>query len=91
MAFGWESVTRFFASGFFHESSSPKSLKITLGSFQIFPKIQGDTHKSRCTTSIIKTGDKFASGVNDTAANFPPVSNALVENLPTVSTTPACH
>ncbi len=26
----------FFASGFFHESSSPKPLKITLGSFRIF-------------------------------------------------------
>jgi hypothetical protein len=29
-------VTAFFASGFFHESSSPKPLKITLGSFRIF-------------------------------------------------------
>ncbi len=27
----WDSVTRFFASGFFHDSSSPKPLKITLG------------------------------------------------------------
>ncbi len=33
-----------FASGFFHESSLPKPLKITLGSFHIFSKIC----KSRC-------------------------------------------
>jgi hypothetical protein len=31
-------VTRCFASDFFHESSSPKPLKITLGSFRIFPE-----------------------------------------------------
>jgi long-subunit acyl-CoA synthetase (AMP-forming) len=37
-----DSVTRFFASGFFHESPSPKPLIITLGSFQIFSKIRGD-------------------------------------------------
>jgi hypothetical protein len=47
-----ESVTRFFASAFFHESSSPKHLKITLGSFQIFSRICEDIRKSRCTTSI---------------------------------------
>jgi hypothetical protein len=33
-------VPRFFASCYFHESTSPKSLKIKLGSFQIFSKIQ---------------------------------------------------
>ncbi len=33
-----DSVTRFFASCFFHESSSPKLLKITLGSFRFFWK-----------------------------------------------------
>ncbi len=32
-----------------HESSSPKPLKITWGSFQIFPKIRGDIHETRCT------------------------------------------
>ncbi len=36
----------------FHELSSPKPLKITLGSFQIFSKIRGDIHKSRRTTGI---------------------------------------
>ncbi len=31
-----DSVTRFFASGFFHESVSPKTLIISLGPFRIF-------------------------------------------------------
>jgi hypothetical protein len=53
-----ESVTRFFASGFDHESSSPKPLKITLGSFRFFSKILGDICKSRCTTGINDTGGK---------------------------------
>jgi hypothetical protein len=34
-----DSVTRFFASGFFPESVSPKPLIIPLGTFQIFAKI----------------------------------------------------
>jgi hypothetical protein len=46
------------ASGFFHESSSPRPLKITLGSFRIFSKICGDIRKSRCTTGINDTGGK---------------------------------
>jgi hypothetical protein len=50
-----DSVTRFFASGFFHESSSPKSLKITLGSFRNFSEIRGDIPKSRCTIGINTT------------------------------------
>jgi len=37
-------------------SSSPKPLKITLASFQIFSKFCGDIHKSRCTTGINNTG-----------------------------------
>ncbi len=49
---------------FFHESPSPKPLKITLGSFQIFSKIRGDIRKSRCTTGVNDTGGKFAAGVN---------------------------
>jgi len=32
----------FFASGFFHESSFPKPMKIAIGSFRIFSKIRGD-------------------------------------------------
>jgi hypothetical protein len=74
------SVTRFFASGFFHDSPSPKPLKITLGSFQIFLKIRGDIHKSRCTTDV-----------NDTSGKLPPVSTTPGANLPPVSTTPAAN
>ncbi len=50
-----DSVTRFFASGFFLEPVSPKPLIIPLGPFGIFPKIRGDIRSSR-----------FATGVNDT-------------------------
>ncbi len=64
------SVTRFFASGFFRESPSPKPLIITLGSFRIFPSIRGDIHKSKCTTGVNDTGGKFANGVNDTGGKF---------------------
>jgi hypothetical protein len=35
-----ESVTRFFASDFFHESSSPQAREKALGSFQIFRKFE---------------------------------------------------
>jgi hypothetical protein len=61
-----EQCHEFFASDFVHESSSPKPLKITLGSFQIFSKIHGGIRKSRCTTGINDTGSKFATGVNYT-------------------------
>ncbi len=54
-----DSVTRFFASGFFHESVSPKPLSIPLGSFRIFSKIRGDIRSSRLTTGINDTGGKF--------------------------------
>ncbi len=59
-----------FASGFFHESPSPKPLKMTLESFQIFPKIRKDICRSRCTTGINDTGSKFATGVNDNSGKF---------------------
>jgi hypothetical protein len=78
-------VTRFFASGFFHESPSPKALKITVGSFRIFSKIRGYIRKSRCTTGVNDTGGKFATGVNDTGGNLPPVSTTPAANLPPVS------
>ncbi len=67
---------------FFHESPSPKPLKIKVGSFRIFSKIRGDIRKSRCTTGVSDTGGKLppvkvhhrcqrhrsqiATGVNDT-------------------------
>jgi hypothetical protein len=46
-------VSRDFLLWFFYESSSPKPLKITLGSFQIFRKIRGDIRisaKIMCAT-----------------------------------------
>ncbi len=58
----------FFASGFFHESPSPKPLIITLGLFRIFSKIRGDIRKSRCTTGVTPV------------ANLPPVLLTPVAN-----------
>ncbi len=55
---------------FFHESSSPKPLKIILGSFKIFLQIRRDIHKSRCTTGVNYTCGKFASGINNTGGKF---------------------
>jgi hypothetical protein len=52
-----DSVNRFFASGFFHESVSPQPQSIPLGPFQMFSKIC----KSRCTTGINNTGGKIAT------------------------------
>jgi hypothetical protein len=79
-----ESVTRFFASGFFHESVFPQPQSIPFRPFQIFLKIHGDIRESMCTTgindtsskfstilaSIVDTGGKFATGVNDTGGKF---------------------
>jgi hypothetical protein len=62
-----DSVTRFFVSGFFHESSSPKPLKITVGPFQIFWKIRRDIGKS-----------KYINGINDTV-NFPTGTAGVVD------------
>ncbi len=77
-----DNVTRYFASSFFHESSSPKPLKITLGSFKFFLKICGNILKTRCTT-----------GITTPAANLPPVSPTPMKNLPPVSATLSlnCH
>jgi hypothetical protein len=47
-----------FCFRFFHESSFPKSLQITLGSFRIVLKIRGDIRMSMCTTGINNTGGK---------------------------------
>ncbi len=52
------SVTRIFASGFFHGSSSPKPLKLIKGHFEFVSKIRGDIRKSKCTTGINDTGVK---------------------------------
>ncbi len=72
-----DSVTRFFASGFFHESPSPKPLKIMLGSFQIF--IENSRRycilKLRCTI-----GGKIATGINVAGGKLPLVSTTLAAN-----------
>ncbi len=58
---------RFFASGFFQESSSPKPEKITLGSFGIFLKICVDICKSRCTSTTPEVN--LTPGIVDTGGN----------------------
>ncbi len=98
-----DSVTRFFASSFFHEYFFSKPLKIRFGSFQIFPKILlGDIRKSRYTTDINDTEGKFAGGVNYTgvksaagvkfAAGVNDNSGYLpLVSMPPVPATPAVH
>jgi hypothetical protein len=44
--------------------------------------------KSRCTAGINDNGGKFATCVNDSTANLPPVSTTPVATLPPVSITP---
>jgi hypothetical protein len=80
-----DSVTRFFASGFFYVSVSPQPQNVPLGPFRIFSKIRGDIRKSRCTTGVNDTAGKFATGVNDTGGKLPPVSTTPAANLPPVS------
>jgi hypothetical protein len=60
-----------FASGFFHESSSPKSLKKALRSFQFFQKFV-EIFTSQCAPPVSTTP----------VANLPPVSTT---NLTTCS------
>jgi hypothetical protein len=43
---------KIFCFWFFHESVSPQSQSIPLGTFQKFSKIRGDICKSGCTTGI---------------------------------------
>jgi hypothetical protein len=54
------------ATGFFHEASSPKPLKIALGTFQII----FENSRKWCTNSINDTNGKFATGFNDTGGKF---------------------
>ncbi len=69
---------RFFASGFSHESSSPKPLKITLGSFQIFWYrwccwywwqicLLCQRHLWQIATGINDIGGEIAASINDTS------------------------
>ncbi len=52
---------------FFHESVSPQPLSIPLESFRIFLKIRGYIRSSRCITSVVDIGGKFATCVVDTS------------------------
>jgi hypothetical protein len=68
-----------FASGFFHKPSSPKPLKLTIGSFRLFSKIRGDIRKTRCTFGINNTGRQLK------VAKLPPVSTGkLIHEKPEV-------
>ncbi len=87
----WDSVTRFFASGFFHESVSPQPQSIAFRPFRIFSKIRGDIRESRCTTGINDTGGKFATGVNDTGGKIAAGINDTGGKFATVSATPVTN
>jgi hypothetical protein len=49
---------------FYHESVSPKPLRIPIGPFRIFSKIRGDIRSSRCTTGVADTGGKWQKSSN---------------------------
>ncbi len=75
-----DSVTRFSTSGFFHEPVSPKHLSIPIRPFRIFSKIRGDVCGSRCTTGVIDTDGKFATGVVGTSG-APWISPRIFEKI----------
>jgi hypothetical protein len=78
---------------FFHESSSPRPLIITLGSFYFFSKcttnvvdIDGYIFPEICmTTGVVDTDGKFGTGIKDTCGELLPVAMALVANLQCMS------
>jgi hypothetical protein len=74
----------------FNESSSPKPLKITLGSFRFF-FIRGDIRTSQGAPGINYTGGNLPPVSTTPVANLTPVSTTPVANLPPVSTTAAVH
>ncbi len=66
-----DSDTRFFASGFFHQSVSPQPQSIPLGPFRIFSKIRGNIRSSRLTTGFVDTGGKWKkSSIRKNFNNF---------------------
>jgi hypothetical protein len=73
-----DGVTRFFASGSFHDSSFPKSLKITLVSFQFCLNCRYIC-KSKCTTVINNTSGKFAACVNYTGGIFATCTAGVID------------
>jgi hypothetical protein len=61
-----DSATRFSTSGLFHESVSPKPLRIPLGPFKFFPKIHGDIHTDQDdTTGVIVTSGKWKNSQSE--------------------------
>ncbi len=82
-----------FASGFFHRSSFPKPLKITIGSFPILLKIR----KSSCTTNIndttttTTTSTKICHLCQLHGWIATSISTTPAVNLPPVSTTPVVN
>jgi hypothetical protein len=96
---------KIFCSRFFHESSSPKPLKITLGHFKFFRKFAeifasqsappvSTTPVANFATSsagVVNTGGKFVTGVNDTGGKFVTNVNSAGGKLPPVSTTPEAN
>ncbi len=84
-----------FCLKFFQKSSSPKSLKITSGSFLFFSKIFRDILESRCTTDIKNTcvnitGSKLSRCQWQQWQILTPGSTTLVANLPPVGTLLDC-
>ncbi len=80
-----------FASGFFHESVSPKPLSIPLGPFRIFRKF-AEIFAAQGWPPVSTTPVANLPPLSTTpAAKLPPVSTTPVANLPPVSTTPAAN
>ncbi len=71
-------MSRVFLQVFFHESSSPKPLEITIRQFQFFSKIRRDIRKARCTKNLPLLSKTLA-------ANLPPVSTTPVPRRLTVN------
>jgi hypothetical protein len=70
-----DNVTRFFALGCFYESSSPKPLKITLGSFRFFLNLTPvlttpAANFATGTAGVVDTGCKFLPSVTKTPVQW---------------------
>jgi hypothetical protein len=75
-----DSVTRFFASGFFHESVSPQPRVFHLDRFEFFRKF-----------AQIFASQGAPPGSMTPVANLPPVSTTPATKLPPISTTPVAN
>ncbi len=92
----------FLLQAFFHESPSPKPVKITLGYFfyfyrkfaAIFTSQRYQPNQCQFATSVNNTSGKFATStayVVDIGGKLPPVSTTLAVNLPAVLSTPVAN